>query len=162
MLFYRKSSGNVKLQQCYYIFLTSLNLTCTKVKRQLNLVMIQHVRDHFRKPSTLWVSVSGRFKYRKGLECYWLICISIHAFKMISPITKASFTALLNGDFQVALLIQLHWFLYKILFIKTPTIICKTYWRNCASWEKAVTTTETLTEYTMRSSPIIASNNCPL
>ena len=133
MLFYRKSSGNVKLQQCYYIFLTSLNLTCTKVKRQLNLVMIQHVRDHFRKPSTLWVSVSGRFKYRKGLECYWLICISIHAFKMISPITKASFTALLNGDFQVTLLIQLHWFLYKILFIKTPTIICKTYWRNCSS-----------------------------
>ena len=39
------NNSNVKLLQCYGIFLTSLNLTFTKVKTHLNPVMTQHVRD---------------------------------------------------------------------------------------------------------------------
>ena len=42
------------------------------------------------------------------------------------------------------------------------TIVCKKYWKNCVSSEKAVTASETLTEYTMRSCTTIASNNCRL
>ena len=40
------------------------------------------------------------------------------------------------------------------------TTICKIDWKDCASSEKAVTTSKTLTEYTMRSCTTIASNNC--
>ena len=39
-------------------------------------------------------------------------------------------------------------------------IICKKYWKNCVSYEKVVTTSEILTEYTTRSCTTIASNNC--
>ena len=49
------SNSNVKLLQCYGsygISLTSLNLTCNKVKKHPNLVINQHIRDYFRKPST--------------------------------------------------------------------------------------------------------------
>ena len=42
------------------------------------------------------------------------------------------------------------------------SIVCKKYLKNCTSWEKAVTTSETLTEYTIRSCTTIASNNCRL
>ena len=35
-------------------------------------------------------------------------------------------------------------------------------WKNCASSEKAVPISKTLTEYTMRNSIAIASNNCLL
>ena len=40
--------------------------------------------------------------------------------------------------------------------LKIPIIICKKHWKNCASSEKAVTTSKTLTEYTMRSCTTIA------
>ena len=49
------NNSNVKLLQCYDISLTSLNLTCTKGKTNLNSVMIKHIRDHSRHPSTLQV-----------------------------------------------------------------------------------------------------------
>ena len=42
------------------------------------------------------------------------------------------------------------------------TIICKKHWKNCANSEKAVTTSKTLKEYTIRSCTTIASNNCRL
>ena len=49
------NNSNAKLSQCYGIFLTSLNLTCTKVKTYPNPVMTQYIRCHFRKPTTLQV-----------------------------------------------------------------------------------------------------------
>ena len=47
-----------------------------------------------------------------------------------------------------------------ILSSKHPTVICKKYWKNCASSEKSVTTSKTLTESTMRSCTTIVSNSC--
>ena len=47
----------------------------------------------------------------------------------------------------------------KIFF---QTIICKKYWKNCANEEKAVTTSKTLKEKTMKSRTTIASKNCGL
>ena len=46
--------------------------------------------------------------------------------------------------------------------INRPTIIFKKYLKNCASYEKAVTTSETLTEYKMSTCTTITSNNCRL
>ena len=43
---------NVKLLQCYDIFLPSLNLTCKQLKTYLNPVINQHIRERSRKPST--------------------------------------------------------------------------------------------------------------
>ena len=51
--------------------------------------------------------------------------------------------------------------LQKYMIHKTA-IICKKHWKNCASSENAVSTSKTLTEYTMRSCITIASNNCRL
>ena len=50
------NNSNVKLLPCYGIFLTPLNLTCTKVKTHPNPVMTQRIRSHSRKLSTfqLW------------------------------------------------------------------------------------------------------------
>ena len=42
------------------------------------------------------------------------------------------------------------------------TIMCKKYGKSYARQEKAVTTNDALTEYTISSCTIIASNNCPL
>ena len=42
------------------------------------------------------------------------------------------------------------------------TIVCTKYEKNCASYEKAVTTSEILTEYTIRSCTTFALNNCRL
>ena len=44
------TNSNVKLLQCYGTFLTLLNLTCTKVKKQPNPVMTQHIVKRSRKP----------------------------------------------------------------------------------------------------------------
>ena len=44
-------------------------------------------------------------------------------------------------------------------YIRT-TIVCKSYGKNCVNSEKAVTASETLTEYTIRSCTTITSNNC--
>ena len=58
---------------------------------------------------------------------------------------------------------------YGILFmleiledVQSYNHLQKKHWKNCASSEKAVTTSKTLTEYTMRSCTTIASNNCQL
>ena len=50
-----QTDSNIKLLQCYGIFLTSLNRNCTKVKIHLNSVMTEHIKDRSRKPSTLQV-----------------------------------------------------------------------------------------------------------
>ena len=52
---FQPTNSNVNLLQCYGIFLTSLNHTCTKVKNTPNPAMIQHIRDCSRKSSTLQV-----------------------------------------------------------------------------------------------------------
>ena len=44
--------------------------------------------------------------------------------------------------------------------LETFIIVCKKYWKNGESEEKAVTTSEALREYTIRSCHTIASNNC--
>ena len=49
---------------------------------------------------------------------------------------------------------------YAWICLHVPTSICKKYWENYASSEKAVTTSETLTEYTIRSCTTIVSNKC--
>ena len=54
------NNSNVKFLQCYDISLTSLNLTCTKGKTNLNSVMTKHIRDHSRHSST--------FQVRDGAE----------------------------------------------------------------------------------------------
>ena len=49
------NNSNVKLLQGYGIYLTSLYLTCTKLKTHPNPVMTQHIRCYSRKPSILQV-----------------------------------------------------------------------------------------------------------
>ena len=49
-----------------------------------------------------------------------------------------------------------------LYIIDISTIVYKKYWKNCGSYEKAVTTSETLMEYAMRRFTTIAYNNCRL
>ena len=44
------TNSNIKLLPCYGIFLTSRNLTCTRIKKHPNPAMTQDIREHSRNP----------------------------------------------------------------------------------------------------------------
>ena len=53
--------------------------------------------------------------------------------------------------------------MYQYLYIiDISTIVYKKYGKNCGSYEKAVTASETSMEYTMRRFTTVAYNNCRL
>ena len=49
---FQPTNSNVKLLECYSIFLTSVNITYTKVKYRPQPCDDQHIRERSRKPST--------------------------------------------------------------------------------------------------------------
>ena len=110
------------------------------------------MRDHHRWILHIWVRLSTKFQLKLTIFIFWTKLTQKEYFQSKRDVMKTT------TELSIFKLVYNHgqntW--------DSSTIVCKKYWKNYANQQKAVTTSETLTEYTMRSCTTIVCNKCRL
>ena len=134
---------------------TRVHIRCSRAKSHQNLTQHSRVK---KKKKNAWGSIPSSHahthtNYEGRLKCAFICIPWISCFLVLKRQEYHGKKSLQKVSVKHC----------KSFWLKVqPSIICRKYWKNCANYEKAVTTSEILTEYTTRSCTKIGSNNCRL